>query len=320
MRKKLIAMLSAAALMIAAMVPSVVLAAETNNGPTLAVNINKTINSGEPTEFTVTTTKGNDTGTMVMGKFDFSSAKDSIEKLEYLETQNNTWYELTGDTFGPPATGFPLMDATSKFRVKFKDGVSGEFPYTVSIVKKADNTNVLSVNGTVKVLGNPTVKIDTPEQFVVGEAAEFTVSTTAGKKAGTMVLGKGTFDGTAAIEKVEYLETRDNKWYELKGDTFGPASGFPMTDTTSKFRVTFKSAGTFNLKVDMTEVNGGAVIASDESTINVVAKTVTENPAKPSTDKEKSPETGDNFNIAPFIAIMAIAGVAGTFAIRRKFD
>ena len=55
---------------------------------------------------------------------------------------------------------------------------------------------------TIFALDNPTLTVSTPDTFVVGEPAEFSVSTTRGNDAGTMVKGVFTYDAT----KVEKLE------------------------------------------------------------------------------------------------------------------
>ncbi len=79
--------------------------------------------------------------------------------------------------------------------------------------------------------GEPTVTLDMPQTFNVGEPVEFSISTTGGDKAGTMVLGTADWDGAAAVEKLEYKE--GDSWMELKGDHFAfrprvwiPARGF----------------------------------------------------------------------------------------------
>ncbi len=43
-----------------------------------------------------------------------------------------------------------------------------------------------------------------------------------------MVKGTSTFTGDAEIEKIEYLETKDGKWYELTGNSFGPQLVSPL--------------------------------------------------------------------------------------------
>ena len=74
---------------------------------------------------------------------------------------------------------------------------------------------------------------------MVGEPTKFTFTTTANDDADTMVIGTSNFSDADAIDKLEYFEPTDGQWHELKGD-FGPSTGFPMSNATSKFRVTFK--------------------------------------------------------------------------------
>lgn len=345
--KKLLALILSA-IMVLCLTPAISSAGTVTNeaGSELTVSIADKINSGETEEFTVSTKKGTDNGTMVKGIFDFSSAEDVIESLQYYETSPGMegWYEFSGNTFGPES-GFPLMDATSKFRVKFKDGTSGSFPYTVKIVRVNDGQELLVNKGSVTVVGNPTVEINAPEEFKVGEATEFSIGTTAGNKAGTMVVGKADFTGNAAIEKIEYYEAADNSWHEFKdGDgNFGPADGFPLGDYTgenaSKFRVTFKSAGTFALKVSIAEAgNTENVLASSEAEIKVVGEvtepttpTEPENPTEsvtptnPNGDNQASAdnqavETGDESNIMvpALIAIASLAAIGALIVTRRR--
>ena len=225
--------------------------------PTLVVDTPDTFVVGEPAEFTVSTTGGDDAGTMVKGTFTYDATK--VEKLEYFETADNTWRDLTGNSFGPP-TGFPLTDATSKFRVTFKE--SGTFDVTIQLVAVDGGAVVLEDTVSFKSKVAPTLVVDTPDTFVVGEPAEFTVSTTGGDDAGTMVKGTFTYDATK-VEKLEYFETADNTWRDLTGNSFGPPTGFPLTDATSKFRVTFKESGTFDVTIQLVAVDGGAVVLED---------------------------------------------------------
>lgn len=106
------------------------------------------------------------------------------------------------------------------------------------------------------------------KDFVVGETTEFTFTTTANDDAGTAVLGSFVFSDPDAIEKLEYRESKDGNWYEFYGD-FGPAEGFPLTNATSQFRVTFKKVGTYTLNAYMKKVEGGDVLCSSETTIVV---------------------------------------------------
>ena len=152
------------------------------------------------------------------------------------------------------------MDATSKFRVTFKE--AGEFDVNIQIVAVDGGDVILEDTVSFKSKVAPTLTVTKPDTFTVGEAVEYSVSTTGGSKAGTIVKGVFTYDATK-VEKLEYLETQDGKWYELTGDSFGPAAGFPLSDATSKFRVTFKEAGEFDVNIKIVAVDGGDVILED---------------------------------------------------------
>lgn len=122
--------------------------------------------------------------------------------------------------------------------------------------------------------GEPAVTINgIPETIETGKVIEFSVSTTPGKYEGTntMVKGTSTFTGDAEIEKIEYLETKDGKWYELTGNSFGPSTGFPLMAATSQFRVTFKTAGTYSFKIDIVKIEDNSVLASTSKTVTVTA-------------------------------------------------
>ena len=103
--------------------------------------------------------------------------------------------------------------------------------------------------------------------FTVGEATEFTFTTTATGDAGKMVTGTSNFSDPEAIEKLEYYEVNDGNWYELTGD-FGP-TGFPMSDATSRFRVTFKEAGEYSFTASMKEVGTEEILCSTEVSFTV---------------------------------------------------
>ena len=234
------------------------------DNPTLTVSTPDTFVVGEPAEFTVSTTRGNDAGTMVKGVFTYDATK--VEKLEYFETADQTWRDLTGNSFGP-ATGFPLSDATSRFRVTFKE--SGTFNVTIQLVAVDGGDVILEDTVSFKSKVAPTLTVTKPDTFTVSEAVEYSVSTTGGDDAGTMVKGVFTYDATK-VEKLEYFETADNTWRDLTGNSFGPAAGFPLSDATSRFRVTFKESGTFNVTIQLVAVDGGDVILED--TVSFVSK------------------------------------------------
>ena len=261
----------------------------------------KTFAVGVPTEFTFTTTAGSDAGKMVNGTAIFSNP-DVIEKLEYYEVKDGNWYEFTGD-FGAPS-GFPMSDATSRFRVTFKE--AGEYTFTASMVE-VGTENVLcstEVTFTVDEYEQSTLTTDIEDKtFTVGVPTEFTFTTTAGSDAGKMVNGTAIFSNPDVIEKLEYYEVKDGNWYEFTGD-FGAPSGFPMSDATSRFRVTFKEAGEYTFTASMVEVGTENVLCSTEATFTVNAQ---EDPGTddPGTD---TPETGDNSNIVIWTLLLFVSG------------
>ncbi|MBS5724980.1 MAG: hypothetical protein KHW59_04260, partial [Clostridiales bacterium] len=243
--------------MVFAMIPITVFAVGTNPS-TLTTDIGeKTFTVGEATEFTFTTTANGDAGKMVTGTSNFSDP-EAIEKLEYYEVNDGNWYELTGD-FGP--TGFPMSDATSRFRVTFKE--AGEYSFTASMKEVGTEEILCSTEVSFTVNDEyvqSTLTTDIGEKtFTVGEATEFTFTTTANGDAGKMVIGTSNFSDPEAIEKLEYYEVNDGNWYEFSGD-FGSDIGFPMSDATARFRVTFKEAGEYSFTASMKEVGTEEVL------------------------------------------------------------
>lgn len=219
---------------------------------------------GTSTEFTITTTANDDANKMVIGTAVFSDPS-AIEKLEYYEVQDGNWYELAGD-FGP-STGFPMSDATSTFRVTFKK--AGIYSVEIFIKSVEDGSVVCSTTATALVSGSSAFTTDAGNKtFVVGEATEFTFTTVANEDAGKMVIGTAEFSNPDAIDVLEYYEVQNDTWYPLEGD-FGPATGFPMSNATSTFRITFKQAGTYTLTAYMKGVESGDTLCFAIATITV---------------------------------------------------
>ena len=231
---------------------------------------------GETAEFTVTSTANDDAGTMVKGSFVFSDPS-AIGQLEYYETTPGYegWYELAGE-FGPE-TGFPIIDGTSKFRVAFSK--AGD--YTVDIVLKDVNTQaaVCSTQANVSVARNAsTLTTDiSAKNFVVFSAAEFTVTSVANDDADKLVKGSFVFSDPSAIGQLEYYETTPGYegWYELAGE-FGPETGFPVINGTSKFRVAFNKAGDYTVDIALKQVSDGTTLCSVTTTVSVAKTDITD--------------------------------------------
>lgn len=224
---------------------------------------------GQPTEFTFSTIANDDVNVPVVGTADFN-VPDAISELKYYEPQTNAWYKLDDVEFGP-ASGFPMGDAESRFQVTFKE--AGDYTFTAAM-KSAESGEILcstEVSFTVYDRVPAQVSVNGLDGPVEAEKpVEFSVSTVKNGDADKMVWGKFTVKGDATIKSLEYLESKDGNWYTLPGDTFGPASGFPMIDGTSHFRVTFANAGTCTFTVSMVEAKeNGEVLCSTGSNITV---------------------------------------------------
>lgn len=119
----------------------------------------------------------------------------------------------------------------------------------------------------------PTVTIDMPDSFAVGEEIEFSVSTTRGDYTGGLVQGTGIFEGISGVDYIIwYKEDKDGKWYLWEDGNFGPSSGFPLSDATSDFKIQFINAGTYDLTVQIVIVEGGDLVCETTAVVDVPAE------------------------------------------------
>lgn len=204
------------------------------------------------------------------------------------------WYELTGE-FGP-STGFPIIDGTSKFRVTFN--AVGEYSVSIALKDVNDESIVYcSTAANVKVNRNASVLTTdiASKNFVVYEATEFTFTSVANDDADKLVKGYFDFSDPSAIEKLEYYETAEGMqgWYELNG-AFGPATGFPVINGTSKFRVTFNKVGDYTVEVSLKQVSDDAVLSKVMANVSVAKTNITDITISPTSNKY----TGEQFALA----------------------
>ncbi len=311
-------------LMIAALVPENVLAV--GEGSQVTTTLPDTIYSDEVTYFDFTSSPNTtDAGQMIFGVFEVYEDGNPIDlstiaKLEYKETQGEQagqWFEFYGK-FGPPETGFPFIDATSSFRVTFsKVG-------TYEVVVKAQSfdglTDYCQTSKTITVKGKSselTTNIG-EKTFNVGDATEFDFGIIANSDAGKYIFSSFEIKNTdtdatvniADVAKLEYKESQDGNWYEFYGD-FGPVgTGFPMTDATSYFRVTFKQEGNYTVIVKAKDAQNGTIYSQVSNDIVVEHKVDVYAPAvnggtielNGSTDETIVVDVGSdiNVNIIPF--------------------
>ena len=286
MKKRILACLLSLC-MIIGFVPT---AAFAINGSVLTTSIDgEELVVGVAKEFKFEVTANDHAGEMVVGTSVFSDPS-AIEKLEY--KAGGAWCDMARDGDGKfgPATGFPMTDAESEFRVTFKK--AGDYSFTVKL-EKADGSEVLcetEAEFSVREYKNAELTTDITS-FVVGKAKEFTFTTTANDDAGIMVVGLSNFSDPSAIEKLEYYEKINGQWYELSGE-FGPETGFPMTDATSKFRVTFKKAGDYSFTAKMVKVEDGETLCETD-----VDFTVRKKSKKPTTTETAPSRTNPNTGV-----------------------
>lgn len=104
--------------------------------------------------------------------------------------------------------------------------------------------------------------------FVEKETDEFTVTTKANDDAGRMVRAYFTLpEGCEA----EYYEVNDGKWYPLP-NVYGPESGFPIADITSRFKASFLKSGTYTVSVEFRAEDDDTVIGSKEIEVKVISR------------------------------------------------
>ena len=129
--------------------------------PTIEMKTGGDFYVGEAQEFEITTVVPDGYEEVIVLGDGTISDESAIEKLEYYEVQNGQWYELE-TMFGEP-TGFPLQNATSKFKVTFNK--AGE--YTVKYgVKKVEGGGVVAESTiTLKVVDKSVRDVATADEL-----------------------------------------------------------------------------------------------------------------------------------------------------------
>lgn len=123
--------------------------------------------------------------------------------------------------------------------------------------------------GTVLEKVLPTIEfMNFPTELQVGQTSQpYEVHTVPNDYVGQMVEVLISYTGLSRENgdfTVEYEEGEDN-WLELLEDRFGPASGFPLQDTSSKLRITPHVAGTVTTTLQVKEINTAEVLCETTS-------------------------------------------------------
>lgn len=220
---------------------------------------------GRSSEFTFTTKANDDAGIMVYGISNFSD-EEAISSLQY--KAGDVWIDYPrGQAFGPQA-GFPMSDATSKFRVTFNK--TGEYTFT-AFMKTVDGDVELcrtEVTFTVGRIESTITSTIGEQNFNVNvrEAAEFDLSIMANDDNGIMVYTILSFSNKEAIDSFEYCD--GDQWYQYPMEEHS-ASEESMTDVTRMFRVTFNTAGEYTFTAVIKTVDGNVELCRFKATFTV---------------------------------------------------
>lgn len=221
---------------------------------------------GMEEEFTVSSIANDDYGRMVRAHFVIPEDLEML--LEYQEQDPNNssfgeWLPLTGTVFGP-STGFPLTDVTSNFRATF--GTPGVFSIGIKFkdVETGEVVAMQTVELAIEDIAKSELEVEMPV-FVAGQEQEFEMSVIANEHAG--ILSRAYFTIPEGMTNLKYQEMNPEhpqylEWFELKGNAFGPASGFPLMDGTGSFRATFEQPGTYEVTVEYRTMDTEEVLVS----------------------------------------------------------
>ena len=203
-----------------------------------------------------------------------------------------------------------MTNASMRFRAKINTPGTYSFDVEVYNVNTGNTLCETTANFTVQAGSELTTDIGT-KKFVVGVPTEFTFSTKANGHKGVKVVGTSNFNKPDAIETLEYFEPNTQTWINMNQDPsdFGAAAGFPMSDATSKFRVTFKQAGTYSFSASMKKVDGGKILCATNVEFTVTDPAIAAGSTMPS--------TGDSSSMMLW-SMLAVMSIVGMMMVLRK--
>ena len=239
-------------------------------------------------------------------------------------TDGVTWITAEEKLAAPGVKANTVESAVSS-SVKLPDGASNRKNLSIRIRQASPALSEYDAGAlyiySLAVTGTVTEPLPTPCElssdidgisFVKGQTQEFHFSTVANDDMGTLVTATSVFNDFDAVEKLEYYEPNGAApgWYELKGMSFGPEGGFPLSDAESSFRVTFRSAGEFPVSVTLKAADG-RVLGTLEATFRVQEE-------KP--DEPTGEYAGKTVIIHTNDVHGAIAGYAKAAALKKDFE
>lgn len=123
--------------------------------------------------------------------------------------------------------------------------------------------------------GSPEIVSTIKDVAYTGIPQDVEVSTKANGKKEALVKVVITLDNPSQAQNVnlQYYEVNDKKYHslDLSGGiaVYGPASGFPLNDATSKFKATYNQEGTYGYKLELVEVESSKVLATSKHEVVV---------------------------------------------------
>lgn len=184
--------------------------------------------------------------------------------------KNAKLFELTSNQLSSPFNINGSFEADGYWTYgEFKGTVTDVPTKAVIIIKYQDGRTFQVENtkltGDAKLLAAPAITSGLANELTVGETADFEVTTAPNsfvaepQAATTKVLVKITLtDGDKKNVALQYQEN-DGKYYDLTLDEnnsalYGPQTGFPFINGTSKFKATFNEAGTYKYTLEVMTV------------------------------------------------------------------
>lgn len=146
--------------------------------PTISSDIAKSIETDTDVEYNVTTVANDYAGEMVYGECDVDIPDEKLNSIQYWEPNEEvpSWHDLPKNEsgkyyFGVPTVGFPLSDATSKFKINVKE--AGEYHSTINILSVKDKKVLCTVTNDITVTQKPAAEpvIEASAASVVNQKA-----------------------------------------------------------------------------------------------------------------------------------------------------
>ncbi|MGI6332168.1 MAG: hypothetical protein ACOX1Y_10590 [Zhaonellaceae bacterium] len=210
-----------------------------------------TFKVGEQQEFTVSTKANDDAGRMVRAYFNIPDEAT----VEYYEVKDGNWYAL-GNEYGP-TEGFPVADATSKFRAVFSE--AGTYTVTVEFKEVGTGevvaTHELEVTVEEPVASTYKFSYEVPADVVAGQEVEVPVTFETDGQPGDIgydgvrfkFAAEGPEGATVTFKAVdsnndEYTFTNEGYW--------GPPGGFDLPaqySATTEWTLVFSKAGDYTI-------------------------------------------------------------------------